>query len=58
MVIGIELNTQCGKVMGNLNQQLNVLIRPMSSSLWVELNRIHSNISLITQDIHRRYGDR
>jgi hypothetical protein len=58
MVIGIELNTQCGKVMGNLNQQLNLLIRPMSSSLWVELNRIHSNISLITQDIHRRYGDR
>jgi hypothetical protein len=58
MVIGIELNRLFGNNIANLNQELNLLIRPMSSSLWVELNRIHSNISLITQDIHRRYGDR
>lgn len=58
MVIGIELNRLFGNNIANLNQELNLLIRPMSSSLWFELNRLHLNIFLVTQDIHRRYGDR
>jgi hypothetical protein len=58
MVIGTELNTRFGYVIGDLNQQLNLFMRPISSSLWFELNTIHSKIHLVTQNTHRRYEDR